>query len=195
MTCPLSILPIPKGIPTWGYPPVSFEPYCTRVSGCSSASRYPRQPSSFSGSRPHGPRPSRSREKRERVRLLVRLTADSVVTSRSIPRGLEGGGRSTGKPAEPTGTNRRGFAGIQRVKEKAAKGARTRSVFHESPAMTAGFFCPTPQQPGKRCFRCRNAWSIPAPCGRQAAGALTAAGDPPVFAPLSGSRKLPPGRN
>src|SRR5271170_7632303 len=91
MTCPLSILPIPKAIPTWGYPPVSFEPYFTRVSGCLPGSRYPRQPSSFSGSRPHGPRPSRSREKRERVRLLVRLTADSVVTSRSIPRVLEGG--------------------------------------------------------------------------------------------------------
>jgi hypothetical protein len=26
MNCPLSILPIPRGIPMWGYPPLSFEP-------------------------------------------------------------------------------------------------------------------------------------------------------------------------
>jgi hypothetical protein len=36
--------------------------------------------------------------------------------------GVSKGGRSTGEPAEPTGTNCGGFALIQRVKEKAAKG-------------------------------------------------------------------------
>jgi hypothetical protein len=48
VTCPLSILPIPTGIPAWGYPAVSFEPCITKGSGCFPVSRTPRQPSFFS---------------------------------------------------------------------------------------------------------------------------------------------------
>ena len=33
MTCPLSILPIPKGTATWGYPPVPFEPFVVFAEG------------------------------------------------------------------------------------------------------------------------------------------------------------------
>ena len=53
--------------------------------------------------------------------------------------------------------------------------------------MTAGvnrrLFDPLRPAAKRIIFRCRNAWSLQAPCGRQAAGALTAAGHPPASAP------------
>ena len=44
------ILPIPRGIPTSGYPSIRFEPCSTRVSASLGACSTPRQPSAF----PHG---------------------------------------------------------------------------------------------------------------------------------------------
>jgi hypothetical protein len=151
MICLLSILPIPKGIPTWGYPPVSFEPYITRVSGCLPASRYPRQPDSFSGLALTGidPLAHTRNEKESGSSPASRRTR--CESSRPHPRVLEGGVDQRGNRQNQRVQT--GEASPQsNVLRRKPPGARTRSVFHRSPAMTAGFFAPRPSSRGKDAF-------------------------------------------
>ena len=126
VTSPLSVLGIPTGIPTTGYPSLSFDPCRTRGSGLLEAFVHARQPSFFSvgtasltfvGS-------SRSRE-REKVRLLVRLTADSVG---QVPRNgfldtISGEGRGTNRQGAlplPNGLRRK-----QRAKPTSGRSSPT----------------------------------------------------------------------
>ena len=70
-------LGIPEGIPTWGYPLLSLEPYSARVFERSERLSTPRHPTGLAGGlrRMHSAHQGRARSRS--LGTLIRLTADS----------------------------------------------------------------------------------------------------------------------